>query len=267
MQDYHIHTLFSADSTLSMEEACRHAVKLELNEIAFTDHMDLGDNTEGYCLKIRDIKQYLHTINTMQDHYGHLLSIRKGIEIGLQPHVIKDAEKMICEYSFDFIIASVHLVNGMDPYLGEYYQGMTKEQSYRSYYEEILRLIKKYDSYSVLGHLDYIKRYSPFAYEEGDHLLGLDVVQEILKTLIIKGKGIEVNTSGYQHSSECPMPHPSIIRMYKELGGEIITIGSDAHSLKHIGHQTAQAIELIKGAGFSYLTAFDAGYPRFIKIK
>ncbi|HZK34185.1 MAG TPA: histidinol phosphate phosphatase, partial [Bacillota bacterium] len=118
----------------------------------------------------------------------------------------------------------------------------------------------------VLGHLDLVRRYAPYKYDSNDHLIGLDIIKAIFKTLIENGKGIELNSSGFGHSSGVPLPHPDIIRLYRELGGEIITIGSDAHSSEFVAYESKRSVDLLKSLGFKYVTRFDKMEPEFAKI-
>jgi len=264
--DYHIHSNYSADGKMTMEEACIKAIELGMDEIAFTDHIDLDWPDPDIDFNIEDIEKYLSDIEELANRYGGRLKIKRGIEIGLQPHVLEKNSIIIQSYPFDFVIGSVHLVDRMDPYRDPYYEGKSKEESYRRYYKEILDLIKVYDDFDVLGHLDYVRRYSPFTYNEDDPILAFDIVEAILKTLIDKGKGIEVNTSGYRHVSKCPLPSFIVVKKYRELGGQIITTGSDAHKTEFLGYEIKAAIEGLKASGFNHITSFENRKPRFIEI-
>src|SRR5699024_9572539 len=130
-------------------------------------------------------------------------------------------------------------------------------ESYIRYYEEILAIIEVFEHFDVIGHLDYVKRYSPIAWEKEEHLYGLDVIDEIFKLLIERGKGIEVNTSGYRHISNAPMPNIEIIKRFSKMGGDIITIGSDAHSTDAIACFFDRARRELKQAGINKLAKFS----------
>jgi len=264
--DYHLHSKYSVDGRMSIEEACKNAIMEGIGEIAFTDHIDLDWPDPDLTFNISDIDQYINEIDEMRRKYRGQLIIKTGIEVGMQPQVLDETSDIVNNYPFDFVIASVHIVKGMDPYRREYYKGKTKEESYRLYYEETLELINEFSDFDVLGHLGYVRRYSPLPYEQGEDLLCFDLIEEILKTLIENGKGIEVNTSGYKHSSNCPMPSFKIIERYRELGGTIITIGSDAHSVEDIGFGFEAGLEIIKKSGFDSITSFNSRMQRSIPI-
>jgi len=264
--DYHIHSQYSIDGKMTMDEACRQAIKLGLDEIVFTDHIDLDWPDNKAHFDMNNLELYIKSIETMQERYGDRLIIKKGMELGLQPHALDELNLIVDTFPVDFLIASVHVVDGMDPYLKEYYLDKTKEESYIKYYEQILMLIQKFDNFDVLGHLDYVKRYSPLEWEKDDYLYGIDIIDEIFKVLIEKGKGIEVNTSGYRHISDSPMPNIKIVKRFVDMGGKVITIGSDAHSLDCLAYCFDRALKELKSAGIAELTRFSNRKPQNIAI-
>jgi histidinol-phosphatase (PHP family) len=264
--DYHLHTTYSEDSIILPDELCRLALAAGLKDIAITDHLDIDWPFKPYCFQIDDMDKYIATVKELQKAYDGKLTIRLGVEFGLCSHTLEKYREIAGKYPFDFIIGSIHIVDGLDPYMKEYYEHRSKEKSYTDYYETIYKLITVFDEFSVLGHLDYPRRYCVYPYDERDHLIGLDIIEEILKHLVHAGKGIEVNTSGYRHSSGQPLPHPDILKLYRSLGGEILTLGSDAHEPSYISYGSGRAIEMIKSCGFDYLTSFSKRQPSFIKL-
>lgn len=266
MIDYHIHSFYSEDGKMSMEAACAAATGCGLAEMAFTDHMEIEWPDRDHPFEIEDMAKYFADIDMLRKKYDGQVKIKTGVELGMQPHNLKQASEYVRSHAFDFVIASFHIVDGIDPYYPEYFENRTREQSYIDYYRTIYSILPGFDDFNVLGHLDLVRRYSPFGYDENDHRIGLDIVEAILKLLIEKDKGIEVNTSGCRHTSRLPLPHPYIIRLYRELGGEIITIGSDSHHAEHVGYGNHTALELIKSCGFRYITVFTGMKPEFIRI-
>jgi histidinol-phosphatase (PHP family) len=264
--NYHMHSQYSIDGEMSIEEACEKAIELGLKEIAFTDHLDIDWPDPNYEFGALDIEKYLIDIEKNRERYKDCLKIKTGIEVGLQPHVLEEVEDIIVTYPFDFVIASIHIIQRMDPYQGDYYKNRTKEECYRLYYEETLELVKEFSNFDVLGHIGYIRRYSPFPYEQDEDLICLSLIDEILKVLITKGKGIEVNTSGYKHASKTPMPTPRILARYKDLGGTIITLGSDAHTIDDVGFGLDLGCSVIRESGFKHITSYTERKPEFISI-
>lgn len=262
--DYHVHSQHSPDGKMTMDEACKKAISIGLKEIAFTDHIDI-ESSDGKFHK-DELEKYIEDIEKMQEKYKDQLTIKKGMELGLQPKTVDQFDLLVETFPVDFVIASVHTVDGVDPYLREYYVDKTNEESYIKYYEEILKIIKAFDNFDVLGHLDYVKRYSPHKWEKGEHLYGLDLIGEIFEVLIKRKKGIEVNTSGYKHESDAPMPNIEIVKKFTELGGKIITIGSDAHDVEGLGYSFERTLEGLKEAGITHLTKFNQRKPEFVTI-
>ncbi len=267
MQDYHIHSSFSGDSCMPLSDACRKAVNLGLEEIAFTDHIDLdwpGSTADFQNINLVD---YFKSLDKCIDEYSHNIRIRKGIELGLQPHTVKKTSAHISGFDFDYIIASVHCVDSTTLDCPDYYSGRSKNSSYLSYFQDVLTIVRNFEKFSALGHIDVITRYVPNPAERNINYLDYtDILDDILSELVRRGKGIEVNTSGYRYGLDSFHPGPELVKRYLELGGEIITIGSDAHTPDFIGHKIGSAMEMIRNCGFRYISSFSDMNAAFIKI-
>lgn len=260
--DYHMHSDFSADCETPMEETVKMAIEKGLTEICFTEHVDYDypDPTIDFSL---DTTSYHEKIKEMQAKYTGLIQVKKGVEIGVEPHLLSRYEKLIQEETFDFIICSEHTTNRQDLHGGALFQDRSVKEAYELYYQELLECVTQFDSYSILGHLDLIKRY-----QTPDPKVDFtDIITEIFKTIIPKGKGIEVNTSGYSYGLDHHMPSEDILRLYKACGGEIITIGSDAHEKEHVGRHFTEVVHLLQEIGFHYLCTFTEQKPTFHSIK
>lgn len=158
------------------------------------------------------------------------------------------------------------MVHGADPYFPEYYGGRSAADGYLEYFESILENIQAFDGFDVYGHLDYVVRYGPDESERYDWKKYQEIIDEILSLLIMKGKGIELNTAGFKYGLSHPNPTEGIIARYRELGGEIITIGADAHKPDDIAYDFGKVPALLKAAGFSGYTVFQSRKPKFIKL-
>ena len=254
--DYHLHSQFSCDSVTNMEAICLAALEAGLDEIAFTDHMDFNYPHQYENHYIHDFDNYLAAISQYQIRFAGQLTIRAGIEIGLERHRLTDYDKIINRYPFDFVIGSVHEIGGVAVSQNAFFQGKTKAEIYRQYYGAILDCIRQFDNFDVIGHLDYCKRYCPLPYEAGDHLIAMDLLTELFQELIKRGKGLEVNTSGFRHSSAMCLPHFDILRHYRQLGGTRITIGSDSHRSQYVGFRVAETTQALKALGFQTISTF-----------
>lgn len=262
--DMHVHSKFSTDSTLDMETAVLKAIELGLSGIAFTDHLDV-DFTDYEDEFHYDFNEYFALLNSLKDKYSKKLDIISAVEIGLQPHVIEETSQLINGFIFDYVIGSTHLIKHRDPYCGNYFRPTdTKIDSYKEYLEEILNnlLLYKDFSFNTLGHIDYLVRYANF---EDSTLYYKDfptLIDEILKFIINKNMSFEINTSTYLKKNF----DIKILKRYKELGGELITLGSDAHNLDRIAKNFKLYSQIIKDCGFKYLFSFKDGKPIAHKI-
>lgn len=257
--DYHVHTNHSSDSVYPMEQVVKDAIKLGIDELCFTDHVDFP-----FIGCYPDFDNYFAEIKAMKARYGSQVRIKKGLEFGVQTHTIKQYEKVVKNYPMDFIILSLHQIDDKGFWNGAYQQGKTKSEYVQGYYQEILNVINKYDDYSVLGHLDLIRRYS----EMPEPILAdsYDIIAEILKTIIRKDKGIELNTSHIRYGLVDWMPARDILELYHDLGGKIITVGSDSHKKDHLGFYIKEGRELLKEIGFTEFCTFDKMVPKFHKL-
>lgn len=265
--DCHMHSSFSADSDTPTEDMIRRSIALGLEGICFTEHLDPDYPPTPDDLEFSlDLPAYYKRLMELKEAYKDQISIRFGIEIGLQLHLGEYFHNLLRKYPFDFVIGSSHLVHGADPYYPEFFQGREEEQAYREYFESIPENLSAFDEVDTYGHLDYIVRYGPNQNRFYSYKKYQDILEAILKKLIEKNVGLEVNTGGYHYGLGEPNPCTAIIRRYKELGGEIITIGADAHAPEKIGYDFDRAAQVLKEYGFEYYTVFKERKPEFIRL-
>lgn len=276
LADYHMHTQYSDDSTLDMEAAVLQAIKLGLNEICFTDHVDYGiklehddymkltDEEKKTRVSNVDYKSYVKRINDLQEKYKDQITIKLGMEFGMQTHTILQFQNLFNTYPFDFIILSCHQVEDKEFWTQDFQKGRTQQEYNERYYQEIIDMIKQYKDYSVLGHLDLLKRYDlngDYPFEKVKHL-----VKEILEIVIKDGKGIEINTSSFHYGLNDLTPSRDILKLYHELGGTLLTIGSDTHKEEQIGMKIPEIKAILKEIGFKSICTFDKMTPIFHEL-
>lgn len=257
--DLHTHSSFSTDSDEPLFEMARAAEKNGLQTLCITEHMDMDYPGGEFIL---DTESYKKELRRVREHTN--IELLFGVELGLMDYLAPKLSEYSETWDFDFIIGSSHLVNGQDPYYPEYFQTLGSRNGVLRYFESILVNIGGMDCFDVYGHLDYVVRYSPEkSYDPVDYR---EIIDEILKLLIGKGKGIEINTAGIKSGLEYVHPHKFILRRFKELGGEIITVGSDAHDKSRIAADFDKAETALKAAGFKYYTVFRNRKPNFVVI-
>ncbi|MFP4697674.1 MAG: histidinol-phosphatase HisJ family protein [Eubacteriales bacterium] len=263
--DYHVHTNFSGDSNTPPETMIQKAIDLGLEKICITDHYDADFPNEDISF-VFDVDTYFKKLKYLKEKHSKKIEILIGVELGLQPDLTDIYTKLLNDYPFDFVIGSSHLIDKIDPYRGRYYENKTEYNAYSYYLKSIINNIKAFSSFQVYGHLDYIVRYGPYE----NKLITCDSYKEILDKLLLSlihlGKGIEINSSGLKYGLGFPHPNLQIIKRYRELGGEIITIGSDAHVPEHLCYDFKIIYSLLKDIGFKYYTIFVNQKPEFIKI-
>ncbi len=261
MFDFHLHTKVSFDSKEEPIEIVKAAELAGLKEICFTDHCDHHG--------LKDGKHYVFTPEEYSLAYDNLVSdklkIRRGIEMGLTQWNRDAAEAVLATREFDYVIGSNHYAGGMDPYYPEFWEGIDLDRGIKIYLTNILECIKLHDNFDVLGHLTYICK-SPYNPTHKTVSYGevAELADEIMKVLVEKGKGMEINTSGVDRAGDF-LPSLDYLKRFRELGGEIVTIGSDAHDRTRVGQYAKEALELAKEV-FGYVCTFEQREPIFHKL-
>ena len=211
-----------------------------------------------------DYPRYESELQRVRDLYRGKMNVKMGMEFGVQVHTIPQFEALFRRYPFDFIILSIHQVENKEFWTQDFQRGRTQQEYNERYYAEMLRVVRAYKNYSVLGHMDLIKRYDQkglYPFEKVKPLIA-----EILKTVIADGKGVEVNTSFHRYGLTDSMPSAALLRLYRDLGGSIVTIGSDSHAPAHLGTYIQEAKEQLKALGFQNFCTYKGMQPIFHRL-
>ncbi len=253
--DYHMHTWFSADSEANPREHILKAIEEGLEEICFSDHRDFH---YPYCPFELDVENYFHEIKLLKEEYKDQIKIKIGVEIGLDLDYIDEINEFIDSYDFDYVIGSIHVIHQTEFYdPADFFKGKTKEEAHREFFMNTLECVKTFDCFNCLGHLDYIARYGPYKDKSVHHELYKDIIDEIFNVLIEKNKGIEVNTSGYRDLKTCGFPNFELVQRYYDLGGRIITVGTDSHTSDRVGEHVDDVIKEYQRIGFEDISTFS----------
>lgn len=251
--DHHVHTKYSPDSSADIGGYLIRAKELGLDYVLFTDHIDIG-GTESEFQKQIDYHEYFKTMKKFEQDYK--IPIKIGVEIGYEKDHKKEIDDFLKRYPFEFVIGSLHYGDGKDFYFEDFFKGKSQEEAYSRYFELVLEMVENYSNFEVLGHLDFIVRYGPFRDKTYDYEDYKEIIDSILKALIKNGKGIEMNTSGLRGNLKTTFPKERVLKRYKELGGSIITLGSDAHFNSDYYAGIAEGIEYLKSLGFTEISSF-----------
>lgn len=236
--DSHIHTEVSSDSRLKLSDAHRRAEELGIG-ITLTEHIDLGYPTEG--MFTFDPKDYFA-------RYGDMRSerVRLGVEIGMQTEYT-DANRAIAHSApFDYVLGSIHMVDGIDLYNEEYYHGKPKQMTYGRYFESMIDCLRSDTYIDALAHIDYICRYARYDDTEIEYRAFADYIDEVLHLVIEREIALELNTRRLYTAPQAAYMLDTIYRRYYDLGGRLVTIGSDAHKTDAIGWAVSDAMSLIE---------------------
>ncbi|GIM30013.1 histidinol phosphate phosphatase [Clostridium polyendosporum] len=261
LSDYHIHTNNSFDSNETMTVMCEQAIVEGIDEICFTEHFSVkeGSKSNGFI----DFSKYFSEINACRDIFKGKITMKMGIEIG-EP--FEDEYKLSCELTklpFDFLLGSVHNIGFGG--ISRYIEGRDNKEIWDAYFKELSKLSSS-QYVDVVAHLDLMKRYSYDSHGNYSYEYYRDVIAEVLRGIIKNDKGIEVNTSGLRSSVKETMPSISVLKLYKEIGGEIVTIGSDAHVKGDVGRDIRYAVNMLSELGFKYLYTYHQRQPIAKKI-
>ncbi len=264
--DMHMHTRFSSDSDSTPEEMAQGAVEKGLELLCFTDHYDKDDFDWG-PEEVFDPRAYFAKMEEVQAAFADRIKVRIGVEIGLQPYLADYYHTFLAQHPFDFVIGSVHSVARSDIATLKIFEGRPDEEVYRQVLTEMLEDVRlSVDDFDVLGHLDYMTRYGMRGAEAYSYEAYADLIDPILETLIEHGKGLELNTSGLKYGLPYAHPHTDILKRYRQLGGELITVGADAHEPGQIAYAFDRAVRILKDCGFKYYAEFTLRKPVFKTI-
>ena len=263
--DFHIHSSFSADSDSPMASMVEEGIRRGLTTMCFTEHLDYDYDAEGLIFEV-DTPSYFEELNRCRDLYGSSIELLFGVELGLQPHLAGRLSEYLRQWDFDFVIGSSHTVNGADPYYPAFYEGRKESNCYREYFQSIIDNLKVFSDIDVYGHIDYVVRYGPDKNRFYSYEAYRDILDDVLKCIIAHGVGLELNTAGFKYGLGNPNPHPDILKRYREMGGEIVTVGSDGHTPEHLAYDFHKVRDLLLHCGFHYYTVFRNRKPEFVKL-
>lgn len=277
--DIHNHTEFSFDSEAPMEGQILSAIEKGMKYLCFTEHIDLYMPVplEAVC-RVQDdsiyrpaLPAYMAKSHELADKYKDRITVFSGIEMGMLPKAFNDYRSILKEYPFDFVLGSLHTVDDLDPYYETYWKKHPGSEGVERYFSDLISYINEFDEFDSLAHLDYVIRYCR---DENGNPVGRnyrysdygDYIDTILKWVISHDKALEVNTAGFKYGLGNPNPRAEVLRRYRELGGERITIGSDGHSADKLCFAFDKAEDLLISLGFTYYEVFKGRKPFRLKL-
>ena len=269
--DYHLHSDHSGDSTAPMEDQIISGIERGLGIMCFTEHYDPEfpyeknpEVTPG-CFEL-DYGLYREEFMKMKERFDGQIELRFGVELGMQPHLGSFLVSYTAEHDFDFIIGSNHLCAGYDPYYPDFLYSRTQEEALKLYLEDTLANIRIFPAIDSCGHLDYVTRYLPDREQVYSYNAFSDLIDPILSELITRGIALEVNTAPLTKGLPFFNPLPDVLARYRQMGGELITIGSDAHVPERIAGRFKDTAEILRSLGFKYYAVYKDRKPHLLPL-
>ena len=264
MIDYHLHTYLSGDSEQTVMAVCERAVEIGLTEIAFTEHIDFDPDDLSYGAY--DYRKATDEIEAARERFGGDLTIRKGIEVDYRREYRNRIKDILANNRFDYVVGAAHYVGGVILEDDAYFAGKTEDEAYLPYFDAAEEAAAT-GMFDAFAHLDFCKRrgvrhFGPFPWERyrGE-------IERVLRAIVATDMALEVNTSGLRRDPRETLPATPTVRLFRELGGSKVVVGSDAHQVRHIGFGIEQGLQVITGAGFNELATFENRVCRLVPIE
>ena len=255
LHDQHLHSRYSMDSKADPKANCLQAIAQGLSGLTFTEHYDSHPTDRESC--IWDYSAIADTVSGLREEFADQIKVGLGIEVCYQPTVMSEILEYLENHDFDFVLLSIHWCDNSPLHVRDVWTGLDYREMTRTYLEtvlEALQLCLKLKQagerpFDVLGHMDVVKRYTQRYWNTFDIREYTHIINEIWRTAIAANIPPEINTSTLRDSVGEPMPAQWTIDQYVELGGKIMSIGSDAHRSDHIGANFEEATAILKQAG------------------
>ncbi len=260
--DYHLHSNFSCDCQATMAEQCLGALQKGLPEIGITDHFDLHPSDE--CAGYFRLTEWAAEMEQVQKEFAGRLIVRAGIELG-EPHIYQaECQALLHRYPFDYVLGSLHWV-GQEVVFDHHYFRRPADEAYHLFFEELERMTRV-GGFDILSHFDVVVRTGELIYGGYDPRRYEDVIRASLQNCIEQGIALDLNTQGLRNRCQLLTPGVEILRWYVGLGGERVTLGSDAHRPDHIAANFAEALAALKAAGLKYVTMFEKREAKMVAL-
>ena len=271
LTDFHIHSTCSTDAHDTMKDMAQASFERGVSLLCFTDHVDLDDYRTGKpdnnCFDVWPKIRRQHAEAVLSAPEG--LEILCGIELGQSNHDAERAARIVETEGLDFVLGSLHNLRNTPDFSVLRYISMVDCKRYLNLYVAELLELSELTCFDVMAHIGYTRRY--MLRDGFDLQLTMqnhgDELSDIFRRLIANGKGIEINCSGLRSVGiNDSIPGLSILKRYRELGGDIITVGSDAHRTADASVGNDQGMDILRKAGFEYYTVFRQRKPEYIKL-
>lgn len=263
--DYHMHSTFSCDCRAPMADMCAAAVAKGIAEIGFSEHYDLFDGEAAPCRDYFRLEPWAAELERQRAAFAGRLIVRAGIEIG-EPHLFHaEAAALLARYPFDYVLGSLHWIGPNSIFDTGYYQAHPESEAFQLFYTELERVTAVGD-FDILSHFDVPVRTSFGVYGRYAAAEHADAMRPALRNCVERGLALDLNTAALRRRANTLTPGLEILKLYVELGGERVTLGSDAHRPEQVGSHLETAMEIARAAGLRYLTHFEKRQARLVAM-
>ena len=263
--DMHVHTENSPDGIHSAMRMCEAAVKGSVRSVTFCDHCETDIyEKENFAVSMQHA--FVEVAKAKSAFTGTIL-VNNGIELGQPVFNTELADSIVARFNYDQVISSIHNLRNREDFAFIDYGKEDPDKLLECYFDE-MKMMTEWGNFDVLAHMTY-----PLRYMEGEQGIKTDIskfekkIDGILKDIIEKNIALEVNTSGLRQKIGKTLPDEEIVSRYRQLGGQLITVGSDAHSENDVGSGIEDGMKLIERCGFKEITLFGQRQPIQIKIE
>lgn len=264
LYDTHTHSINSFDGNHSVDEIVLSAYEKNYKGIAITDHCDI-DGMVDTCFAFQD-KQFKETEDARAKYFDKI-DVYHGVELGQGIYVKDLSEKFLSAYDFDFVLGSVHNLENMEDFYFLDYKDCNVTELLRRYFEDVLKTAE-WNMTDSIAHLTYPYRYLiEKGYMPSDVSCFDDIIKEIFNIVIKNEKAIELNVSGLSMAMNDTLPNEYYLKMYHDMGGRYVTVGSDSHYKEKIGNNISKGYDILLKCGFKHITVFEKRQPKLIEIK
>lgn len=250
LADCHLHTHHSPDSESGLRDICEAALRAGLSALTVTDHVEMSGYEEGGYDRAADAS-FDETGRFAERYEGRLLVLR-GVELGEPLEDPDAAGALLDRHAYDFVLGSLHNLPGMDDFYYLDYREADVERLMDLYFAELLKMTK-WGRFDSLAHLTYPFRYVPREQREAGAARWGDAIDAVLKSAAERGLALEINVSGLRGPEPFLLPEAGLLRRFREVGGQLVTVGSDAHTPQDVGVPLREGLR----------AAFEAGFPSY----
>ncbi len=274
LYDQHLHSRHSFDCETEPAANVRAAIEGGLAGLTFTEHFDTHPDEWPGCRY--DDAAYSRTIAKLRNEFGNRIFVGKGIEICYQPERMEFIVEFLSQHEFDVVLLSIHWADGKPVWRKEQWDGVQPSEGTRRYLRTVVQAVQQCADlrsaggrpvFDILGHLDFVKRYTHRFFGEVCTQEHMDLVSQIFKCCIEADLIPEINTSTLRQGLNESMPGSSVLQAYAEVGGTAVSLGSDAHRAADIGAGFQNALESCRSAGIRRTVHFVAREPTPISIE